>query len=90
MHSLTIFYDIFCMRLSGSRDDINSQFDPVSPTWEDAQTGISRFREDIFVYKQLLLVIEEIISRISLVGGLSHQVLMLNLIRLSYKNCINR
>jgi len=47
--------------LSGSLDDLDSQLDPVDPTREGEQTGVLRFTMEIFIYKWLLLVIEEII-----------------------------
>jgi len=42
----------FFVRLSGSRDDLDSQVDPVG-----AQTRTLRFAMDIFVYEWLLLVL---------------------------------
>jgi len=54
--------DIFCVYLSGSRDDLDSQLEQVGPTRENAQVGILRFTMDIFLYKWLpLLVIGELI-----------------------------
>jgi len=64
LNSWTDFYEIFCMCLSGSLDDLDSQLDPVGTTWEGSQTGILRLMTMSIVYKWLLLVIEEmIISR---------------------------
>jgi len=51
------------MFLCESLDGLDSQLDPVGSTRRGAQTGILRFMIDIFVYKRLLLVIEEIISK---------------------------
>jgi len=44
-------------------DSLDSQLDQVGPTRGGAQTGIFRFTMEIFVYKWLLLVIGEIISK---------------------------
>jgi len=44
-------------------DGSDSQWDPVGPTRKGAQTGILRFTMEIVVYKWLLLVTREIISR---------------------------
>jgi len=46
--------DIFCVYLSGFRDDLDSQLDQVGSTRENAQTGILRFTMDIFLNKWLI------------------------------------
>jgi len=46
----TDFDGMFCMSLSGSRNDSDLQLDPVVPTRGGAQTGLSRFTMEIFVY----------------------------------------
>ena len=57
LNGWTDFDDIFRTCLNGSRDDLDSQLDPVYATRGGAQTGIFRFKMEIFVYKWLLLVI---------------------------------
>jgi len=45
------FDDIFCVCLSDSRDDLDSQLNTISPTRGGAQTEILRFSMENFVYK---------------------------------------
>lgn len=43
--------DILCVCSSDSRDNLDSQLDPVGLTREGAQTKVLRFTMGIFVYK---------------------------------------
>jgi len=52
----TDFDELVCVCLSGSRDDLDSQLDPVGLTRGGAQMGILRFMAEMFVYKWLLLL----------------------------------
>jgi len=58
LNGWTDFDDNFRTCLNVSRDDLDSELDPVYATRGGAQTGILfRFKMEIFVYKWLLLVI---------------------------------
>jgi len=58
-----ILMKTFCEFLSGFLDCLYSRLDQIGPTRGGSQTGILRFTLEVFVYKWLLLVIGEIISR---------------------------
>jgi len=53
----------FCVCLSDSRDNLDSQLNQVGPTGGSVQTWILRFTMEMFIFKWLLLVIGETISR---------------------------
>jgi len=63
LSNFTDFYEIVCVCLSCSRNDLDSQLDPLGLTPGGAQTVILILTMDFFVYKWLLLIIGEIISR---------------------------
>jgi len=64
LNGWTDFDKICCVCLSGSREDFYSQLDLIGPSRGGARTGILQiFMMGIFVYKWLLLVKREIISR---------------------------
>jgi len=63
LNDWTDFIDIFCVCMSVSKDDWDSQLDLVGPTQGGAQKGILRFTVNIFVYRWLIFIIWEIINR---------------------------
>jgi len=55
LNGWTDFDEIFCVFLSGTWDDLDSQLDQVDPTRRGAPTRIFRFTMEMFVYKLLPL-----------------------------------
>jgi len=49
LNSWTVLNEIGCVRLSGSLKGLDSQLDPLSPTWGGAQIGIKRLTMESLV-----------------------------------------